>query len=142
MATEQQRQEIRLALDEIERLERQLALANQRFDALLAQSSHAPEIKISPENAKAFLAFSRSQHRGKAPNPKSLTQRVLAEIKGSPGPVAISALATLLNVTPKQARNAVVYHQKKGTVVHAGVPEQFVLKGRMLNGNGTQAEAK
>lgn len=140
MATEHQRREIRLALDEIERLERQLALANQRFDLLLAQGGNAPEFKIDPEQAKTYLAFANAQHRGKAPNPKSLTQRVLAEIKKSPGPVAISALATLLNVTPKQARNAVVYHQKKGTVVHAGVPEQFILKGRMLNGNGTHAE--
>jgi hypothetical protein len=142
MATEQQRKEIRLALDQIEHLETQLKLANSRLDMLLAQSSHTSEVKISPEQAKTFLRLANAQHRGKAPDPKSLTQRVLVEIKRSPGPVAISALATLLNVTPKQARNAVVYHQKKGTVVHAGAPEQFILKGRMLNENGAQAEAK
>lgn len=143
MASEQQRREIRAALDEIERLERQLAVANQRFDILLAQGGQPPQVKLSPEQAKAILLHAENmQRKGKAPDPNSLAQRVLVEIKRSPDPVAISALAVLLKATEKQIRNAIVQHQKKGVLVHAGKPEHFTLKGRMLNGNGAHAEAK
>jgi hypothetical protein len=138
MATEQQRQEIRFALDEIERLEQQLKLANQRFDMLLARQS-SPQTNFGTDQAKRMVEFLKAR-KGKAPDPNSLTQRVLAEIKRSPDPVAISALAVLLKTTEKQVRNAIVYHQKKGVLVHAGKPEHFTMKGRMLNGNGANAE--
>lgn len=147
MATEQERREIRLALDEIERLERQLATANQRFDALLAgaRQPSQPELK-QPLNTKELTALYNSlnaaRKKGKATDPNSLAQRVLVEVQRSPEPVAISALAVLLKATEKQIRNAIVQHQKKGVLVHAGKPEHFTLKGRMLNGNGAHAEAK
>lgn len=132
--TREQRREIRRAFEEVDLLEAKLDAANLRLEALLSQRNDA--------NAPADVGLNIQVRtaRGKAPDPQSLTQRVLAEIRRSPDPVAISALATLLKVTPRQARNAVVYHQKKGTVVHAGVPEQFMLASRRLNGNGANAE--
>jgi hypothetical protein len=147
MATEQQRQEIRFALDEIERLEQQLKVANQRFDALLTgvrQPSHLElKEKLNTEElTDLFKSMKAARQRGKAPDPNSLAQRVLAEVTRSPEPVAISALAVLLKANEKQIRNAIVQHQKKGVLVHAGKPEHFTLKGRMLNGNGAHAEAK
>jgi hypothetical protein len=130
--TKEQRTEIRRAFEDVDIAEAKLEAANRRLETLLSLRNHA-----SPTDSG--LQINIRMGRGKTPDPKSLTQRVLAEITKSPGPVAISALAAHLNVTPKQARNAVVYHQKKGTVAHAGLPAHFTLSSR-LNGSGAHAE--
>ncbi len=131
--TKEERVEIRRAFEDVDLAEAKLDAANRRLEALLSRGNR------SGAPADTGLRIHIHTGRGKAPDPKSLTQRVLAEIRRSPDPVAISSLATVLNATPRQIRNAIVYHQKRKTVVHAGVPEQFMLRSRQ-NGNGARAE--
>jgi len=121
--TPEERQAILEAAQEVNRAEAAHKAAIARFDALI-EGRRVPRAK--------------SGRRGKAPDPKSLNQRVLKAITDSPSPVAIGSLALLLSTTTTKVRNAVVYHQKKGRVVHAGLAGQYTLKGRM-NGNGARA---
>lgn len=134
MVSDQERSEIVKAGNEVERLKALYEAAIERFDALVEGRRAAPvAIDFGAASAKSF------KRKGKAPDPKSLNQRVLAEIARSPTPVAIKALAVLLNATEKQIRHAIVYHQKRGVLVHAGLLEQFTMKDRMVNENGAHA---
>ncbi len=121
----EERQAILEAAQEVNRTEAAHKAAIARFDALI-EGRRVPRAK--------------SDRHGKATDPKSLNQRVLKAITDSPAPVAVNSLALLLKADPKKVRYAIVYHQKKGRVVHAGLEGQYTLKGRMLNGNGAQAE--
>jgi len=138
MATQAELFDILSAANEVNRLKAQYEAAVGRFNALVdgRRSAHVAQQAPSIPPVPSRRATPRP---GKAPDPHSLNQRVLAEITRSPAPVAISALAIVLNATPKQIRYAVIYHQKRGVVVHAGLPEQYTLKGR-LNLNGASAE--
>ncbi len=105
------------------------------------EAAHKAAIaQFSSASSKAVAFREQSDRQGKATDPKSLNQRVLKAITDSPAPVAVKSLALLLKADPKKVRYAIVYHQKKGRVVHAGLEGQYTLKGRMLNGNGAHAE--
>jgi hypothetical protein len=123
--TPEERQAILEAAQEVNRTEAAHKAAVARFDALI-------EGRRSPR--------AKAERKGKSPDPTSLNQRVLKAITDSPSPVAVNSLAVLLGEEPKKVRYAIVYHQKRGRVVHAGQEGQYTLKGRMtLNGNGAKA---
>jgi hypothetical protein len=132
VATQAELFDILTAANEVNRLKAQYDAAVGRFNALVDGRRSAHVAQQAPTVPSAPVR--RATPRGKAPNPHSLNQRVLAEIIRSPSPVAISALAVVLNATPRQIRYAVIYHQKRGDVVHAGLPEQYTMKGRLDNG--------
>jgi hypothetical protein len=137
MATQQQLDDILKAANEVNRLQAQYMAALKRFSALV--SLQDADVAGGASAATSEPHARRSAARtGNVPNPDSLSQRVLAEITRSPTPVALSALETLLNATHKQVRYAVTFHQKRGVVVHAGLPGQYTLKER-LNLNGASA---
>jgi hypothetical protein len=126
MATYPEIDEILKAASEVNRLKAGYDAAVLRFQAL-----------VDGRRIGKTMPAPVRKHKGKVADPKSLNQRVLAEITRSPAPAAIDSLAILLNATPKQVRHAIVYHQKKGRVVRVG-PGEYTLTGRM-NGNGVHA---
>jgi hypothetical protein len=133
MATEAELREIRAAANALDRAEAAHQAAQARFKAAVEKLGQ------SDTSAPRRTVIVAPHHGGKAPDPNSLTQRVLKAITDSPSPVAVGSLAMVLSATPKQVRHAIVYHQKRGRIVHAGLPGQFTLKGR-LNVNGAAAE--
>jgi hypothetical protein len=129
MPTEQERQEIRRVIQEINSLEAQLLVANKRLDELIDGARLRAAVAANADIADPRSIRSQvPRHKGKVADPASLSQRVLQELMGSEQGMSISALARNLGTDPKRIRNAVVYHQKRGTVVHAGLPQTFVLK--------------
>lgn len=122
----EERKAIVEAARDVDRAEAEWKAAVARFDALI-EGRRAPKLPQAKRKGK-----------GKVADPKSLNQRVLKAITDSTAPASIKSLAIVLNATPQQVRNAVVYHQKKGRVVHAGLEGQYTLKGR-LNVNGASA---
>jgi HEAT repeat protein len=125
-----QRDAIRKAAVELEQAEAIYKAALQHYDDLLDGQT---------ESLPLFPAKLPRKVIGKLPDPNSLNQRVLAAIAKSPDPVAVSALMTLLNESKQRIRHAIIYHQKRGVLVHAGLPEQYKLKERMTNVNGAAA---
>ena len=109
------------AAKEVLRLEAELATAKERFYALIGQ----PNISPSPN---------RTKPTGKAINPESINQRVVALLRV--GAQTVEFMAQHLGATPQQVRHALVYHQKRGRVTHAGVANTYKLL-EVINGNGT-----
>jgi hypothetical protein len=107
MVTQEQREEILKAADELRLAKAAYDAAVARFDAVL--DGRVPAVKR--EKPKRF---------GKAPDPRSLTQRVLAAITANGGAMNIGTLAEQFRKSNKEIRNAIVYHQKKGAVIRVG----------------------
>jgi hypothetical protein len=122
MATEEQRNEILKAAEEVHRAKAAYEAAVANFDAAL-------------DGRRVFAT--KHKHVGKAPNPRSLTQRVLAAITANGGAMKIGALAEQFKKSNKEIRNAIVYHQKKGAVIRVG-EGTYDLKVRE-NGSGHHA---
>jgi hypothetical protein len=107
MAMEQKREEILKAADELRQAKAAYDAAVARFDAVL--DGRVPAVKQA-----------KQKRIGKAPDPNSLSQRVLTVLDANNGPVKIDALAERFNKSNKEIRNAIVYHQKKGVVIRVG----------------------
>jgi hypothetical protein len=109
MVTEQQREEILKAGDEVRRTKVAYDAALVRFDAAVdALQGGTASSQKTPKRI------------GKVPNPRSLAQRVLAALTANGGPLKVDAMAEQFKKSNKEIRNAIVYHQKKGAVIRVG----------------------
>jgi hypothetical protein len=125
MPTAQQRDEVLKAADELRRAKVAYETALARFDALFDESARGTERK--------------PKRMGKAPDPHSVNQRVLAALTANGGPMKVDAIADEIKTKAPKVRNAIVYHQKKGRVVRVG-ESLYDLAGRQNGSGATAAE--